>query len=225
MNTEKYVDFLYIRHFEEYEFIFLIQLRGIMYKSQQSNQISIKLNSQKGFSLIEVMVVIAIIGILSAAATVGFTEKIQKDRLIGAMAMTNEFLGETSMRVKKTNIDHSIKVFKDSIVIFEGIDCPANENKKVMTLPDQITFEGVSGVNSTGLPTGISAPTSNAYGSGWDSDCIDFLRNKIGNTVEEGGVLSLKHKNKTDLAGAVLKVDSDVRFRSYLYSNAKWSNK
>ncbi len=180
-----------------------------------------KKSSAKGFTLIEAMVVIAIIGILASLSTMGFIERIRRDRLDGAAAMTAEFLSQASMMVKKMNKDHSVKIYADSLAVFSGLDCVDSNHAETEKLTTGVKF-GPQTLSSTGLPAGFTLPSSGSLNSGWTGDCINFLRTNMGNSVASKGLLSISHLNDSSVGAAVVKTTSENRFQPYLYRGGKW---
>ncbi len=192
--------------------------------TQQMKENTIK---NSGFTLIEVMLVIVIIGILSALSTVGSNTKINRDKMDSAGSLVREMFTFASIETKKTNSSKSVGFSGSDIVLYDSLGCVAGKEINRDILPVGISFgappAGAEFTGMGGLPVGVTMPTATTWN--WGTDCIAFNRDQIGNAVSQKGAVLLIKSTIVDVASLVFKIDSDNRFQHYTYIGGFWRQK
>ena len=175
---------------------------------------------QSGFTMIEMMIVIVIIGILSGLSTVGFYTKVNRGKVEAAGDAVKGMLTLASLETKKSNSPHSIGFDGSTISLYDSLGCASNvvssntfsNNVSFSATPSGADWEG----NAGGLPVGVTLPSGQSTWN-WSTSCINFTRGRIGNAIEsQGGVLITK-TGFLKTASYVFKIDSDNRFQHYQY--------
>lgn len=151
----------------------------------------------KGFTLIEVLVVIAIVGILSTLAISNVGESVARERLRTSATSGASFLERTAQECKKLQSTRSVRFFTDHIEQFGTADCTGASTASM-------SFE--TGVVADGsLATSITSWSTNLYGIG-STSCIVFNTGRYGlNPVGTAGVVVLKHTRYDNLRAAIAK--------------------
>lgn len=200
------------------------------------------MKNQRAFTLLEAMVVIAIIGILSAIAIPSLLNALWQQRHIAAGLAVQSALNQAQSSVKKTRTEASVLVVGNRISVYEGCDsCVTNCTNPTLTpsikgsdtTHPKVTVNALTAAMASPAPavTGISLNNSTAFASdsGWFAKnggvCVNFRWGKIGNTVQAPGWLSLRNTDMSKFATLILKSPSDDRFQVWFYNNGTWLKK
>lgn len=146
------------------------------------------MNKKKGFTLIELMVVIAIIGIVASIAIPNFSDMIQRNRLKGAVkALETDLQWMRTQSIKQScNLQASF-ITGDSSTWSYKIYQPAAELCPSCTAGANCVLKTITGTEFAGVtmaaPSFLSAPTTVAE--------FDFRRGearRVNNSYSNGGV-------------------------------------
>ena len=175
----------------------------------------------KGFTLVEVLVVIVIIGILSSMGMVSFRQSIANSRVRDSAINVAAFLERVSMTARETNDAYCVTTFKNSIKIYayKGTTCSGDA-------VDSLVLEG--GVFFR-KPDGMSSPSSDAVTNLVDTNAYfvprvglsPFRGSDLSNQTNEG--FYLLQYSTSDTWGGVTKNSTKNNFRSHSYNGA-WRN-
>lgn len=142
------------------------------------------MNKNKGFSLIELMVVVAIVGIIASMAVPAFMDMLERNRLKGAVQSLQDDL--QWMRIQSIKQNCNLQASFDTAVwsyqIYQPAGrcgCAAGGANCVLQTTSGARFPGVS----MGTPDFLSAPTTVAE--------FDFRRGearRVNNNFSNGGV-------------------------------------
>lgn len=188
-------------------------------------------NQQRGFTLIEVLLVVVIIGVITGIAIPSFLQVIRKDRIKMAADGISSFIQGASIEVKKTRRTHSILFVSDGATLHQSGDCSG-------AVVGSFTFDekNAAVISNTGNPlgsNGIPAPMSGwglyggaTVGSGWKvggKNCatIPAIPAAFGNTLAPGGVL-IRYLNDDDYGAWVFKTPNDNRLHTYVKEGDLW---
>lgn len=166
-------------------------------------------NKTAGFTLVEVITVVAIIGILSGLAISGMGRKVDFERTRGAAISLAAFMTRVSAEVKKQNADLSVRFSETMVDAFRSADCSG-----------AILFSEVL-ETSVAIPNVASGAPAIAATNSWNHRaCLSFSKLKIGeNSVSANGWVRIDHRRRTNLRGLVLKSAADNRFRPMVSSD------
>lgn len=176
--------------------------------------------AQDGFTLVEVMVVIAIIGILVGIGVVGMRDKLAQEAVKGQVLALRSFLDETSARSRTLDTTLSMKISSDSLNVYQGNACTG------AVLSAYVLDAQVQIVNSatSGRPTELSASTVHWAGS---SVCALYTpSSRIGlNPLVSNGYLVIQAKQVASVQGMVGKAAAYNKPLSYLSldGGSSWS--
>ena len=93
-----------------------------------------------GFTLIEVMLVVIIIGIIASVATVSLLTKIRQDQLKAATDETLVFIQASVLEMRKMNAKRSLSFNARIAQSFVGEDCEPGQELKSVTLSQMVTY-------------------------------------------------------------------------------------
>jgi prepilin-type N-terminal cleavage/methylation domain-containing protein len=93
-----------------------------------------------GFTLIEVMLVVVIIGILASVGTVSLLTKIRQDQLKAATDETLTFIQASVLEMRKMNAKRSLSFNARIAQSFVGEDCEPGQELKSVTLSQMVTY-------------------------------------------------------------------------------------
>jgi len=171
--------------------------------------------TRKGFTLIEVMTVVAIIGILSAAGYAGLQRAIANARIKDAAYNMAAFVETAANKSKQISDTVCVKVVNNSLVSYKLACALVTSNSPVL---DQLE-----------MPTGVNILSSTAdalEGSNWNSYNLgaEFVpRFGLSSAPLEG--YFLVQYLQTDLYGAAVKVKQRNSLVSKIsYDGTSWSD-
>ncbi|MBO7131427.1 MAG: prepilin-type N-terminal cleavage/methylation domain-containing protein [Fibrobacterales bacterium] len=189
-----------------------------------------------GFTLIEVMLVVTIMGILSGIAVPSFVELIRQSHVRGAADGLAAFLQETTVEVKKTRRNTSVLFVPDGAVRYQSANCTGTVTGR-FRFDDDVMSINPSGpdLGSLGLDPRFLVDNGGAlYGSAratvgddWTIEgkqCALFRADRpgtFGNTLGQGGVY-VRYRNDAEYGAWVLKTTDNNRFRAYTKEHGVW---
>ena len=164
----------------------------------------------KGFTLLEVLVVIAIIGILTTIGVSGMQSVIANSTVKGQVLSVSAFFDQVSAhaRAKNTLIGFSMNVVGGAIVFHPDSTCAAaGDTLKLDTRTAIVTAA------PAGLPAQFASVTN--WGSG---TCIRFKpMQRIGmNPLADSGYIHIKSLSVNDAHGLIGKVSSENRALAFV---------
>lgn len=170
--------------------------------------------SEGGFTIIEVMIVVVVMGILSALAVNSFYQQAFRQAVQGEGKQILQFLNYANMHVKKTSDSTSIAIDNTGMRLMKSADCSgdqisSNEWDQGIELVD-------IGSSVTGLPAAIVSNGA-GFGGNWDS-CI-LLTSKVGNSIEEDGAIIIGNSRlpaDEKYLIAIVKTSENIHFRTYV---------
>ena len=174
-----------------------------------------------GFSLVELLVVIAVMGILSSVAWLSFSSSMERSKIRDATLQTNSFFKSVVSGMKlnsDVNLRHSLKITANSLAVFDTSGCAGNIKDSLM-LEESVEYR----INSLN-----SAPGTNFGGTSWmsGSACVEFTPAVGKNTIATNGFLIIGSSN-SDFKDEELiyKVSTSNRFqKARNYGNAGWES-
>lgn len=172
-------------------------------------------HSQAGFTIIEVMIVVVVMGILSAFAVNSFYQQAFRQAVKGEGKQIQQFLNSANMYVKKIQSPASIQVNSTGMNLFDSAGCVGNQVRsnewdKGIELTPLANFE------LTGLPSLIVGKNAAGLAGAWTS-CIE-LTPQVGNTLTDNGAIIIGNSRlPSDEAYliAVVKTTNNIRFLRY----------
>lgn len=160
-------------------------------------------HSKRGFTLLEVLVVIAILGILGGLGVVSMREKVALEAVKGDVVILRTFLDEVSTRARAKDTSFSVKVAGDSLLYFLGVACTGTV-QGMLELNSKVTV-------NTGATTDLPAPfTGTPLNWAASNSCIQFTpRSRVGlNPLATEGYIVVKSKSRDLIRGLVGKVSA-----------------
>ena len=174
-----------------------------------------------GFSLVELLVVIAVMGILSSVAWLSFSSSMERGKIRDATLQTNSFFKSVVSMMKlnsDVNLKYSLKINTSSLALYDTTGCAGNI-KDSLNLEDDVVYR----VNSLN-----SAPGTSFGGTSWmsGSACVEFAQAVGKNTISTNGFLIIG-SSKSDFSDEelVYKVSASNRFKKARnYGNGGWES-
>lgn len=158
-------------------------------------------HSRAGFTLIEVLVVVAIIGILSAAGVSSLNDAIANSRLKDAIINTRAFTEVMSSEAKRLNDSLCIKFEAKKMTAYHyGAGACGGTAIDSRSLEGQISFLGTAPGNAAAQESFVGTP------SVWSASGSYFIlapQQGVSSVVSEG-IIGLRYGNSSRY-GAILK--------------------
>ncbi len=181
------------------------------------------MRKESGITMAEIMIVIAIIGILSAIAVPGFIKWIPRYRLKGAVSELYSNMQAVKMDAIKSRTNWAI-VFKASVNPGKYFICSASGDGDWTTLGDNTIAKTV---NMSDYGSGVDFGHGNAnkpIGAGWGDHITYNSPNNVAvfNAAGNGntGYVYLDNKNNDDTFAVGTLTSGVVRLRKYY--GGKW---
>mgnify|MGYP002621650621 CR=1 FL=1 len=160
--------------------------------------------TKKGFTLVEVLTVVAIIGILSAAGYASLRQAIINSRVKDAAYNMAAFSETVANKVKQISDTVCVKVYENRLVAYRSTCALASETSVVL---DQLE-----------MPTGVNivkSTVNNLQGSNWNSsDAGAQFEPRFGLSGAPYEGYFLARYLETDVYGAAVKVKNRNSFVS-----------
>lgn len=172
-------------------------------------------HSQSGFTIIEVMIVVVVMGILSAFAVNSFYQQAFRQAVQGEGKQIQQFLNSANMYVKKIQSPASIQVNSTGMNLLDSAGCVGNVVRS-NDWDKGIELTPVASFNLTGLPSLIVGKNSAGLAGAW-TNCIE-LTPQVGNTLTDNGAIIIGNSRlPSDEAYlmAVVKTTNNIRFVRY----------
>lgn len=168
--------------------------------------------SQKGFTLVELLVTIAIIGILSSLAIVSFGNTAKQEKVRASGEVLKEFLRNTQLLSHKEGKKLGLKFSSSSLVLYADSLCVGTE------ILDEEVLDNNTQIAGTPTPPSVTGVTfsTNTAGNGWAGDwatgsyvssanCLKIDPSSEGSVFPDGGSLGVIYKGATGAGpGAVV---------------------
>ncbi len=137
---------------------------------------------QQGFTLIEVLIVVVILGIIASWATVNVIEKMRRDKAKAAGWEVYSFVSDISSEVKVQKRQLSIKVGGDSLVAYQSINCTGTVEKKTNLKQFSMVYVAKTGDWSTclALTNAVGFPIPNGF---WQFRPISATSDELESTI------------------------------------------
>jgi prepilin-type N-terminal cleavage/methylation domain-containing protein len=158
--------------------------------------------SRRGFTLIEVLAVIAIMGILAGMAVMSMRNKVAMEGVKGDILTIRAFLDEVSARSRAKAISYSVDVSGDELRFYPNATCDVGTTIGELTVSDKNT---IVVDDATAVPTVFVSAYSNWAATG---SCMIFSpATHIGlNPLETDGYIVIQSKRNSNFRGLVGKV-------------------
>lgn len=188
-------------------------------------------NSKIGFTLIEVLVVVTIMGILSTMGVVSFRQAIANNRIRDAAINSAAFMERVSMQARQMNDTLCVVAENGGTLLSARVAVTASGNVSCTGDPlETMNLEGGVFLRSNG----IDSPKSSASTSLVGNDVAAYFVPRIGLNSFRGkgvgdedetfeGYWLLQYRG-SDTWGGVSKVTTDNRFRAHMSHGAGWSD-
>ncbi|MDB9744310.1 type II secretion system GspH family protein [Fibrobacterales bacterium] len=148
--------------------------------------------SQKGFSLVELLVTIAIIGILSSLAIVSFADSARQEKVRASGEVIKEFLRNTQLMSHKEGKKLGLQFTSDSLVLYADSACAGTEilDRSVLTNNTKIA----ANASASAIAEITTPPTSAGWAGSWaghTSECLKIDPGSEGSVFLDDGSLSI----------------------------------
>jgi prepilin-type N-terminal cleavage/methylation domain-containing protein len=141
-----------------------------------------------GFTLIEVMLVVAIIGILASVTTVSLLTKIRHDQLKAATDETLTFIQASVLEMRKMNAKRSLSFNARIAQSFIGEDCEPGQDLKSITLSQMVSY-------GTHWNNANQSVFFGAEGNQADANCINLDPDQLLNPFPSELRIHLRHNS------------------------------
>lgn len=172
--------------------------------------------NKQGFTLVEVLVVVAIIGILSGVGFANLQGAVANARIKDATFNTKAYLGTVAQEAKRLNTTLCVKVTSATqLKAYKG-DC--EKSAKFEDLDLNLTIESPNKFIASACPSGVSSNWSVSSSKG------ATFAPKIGlSAVPQSGCVKIQY-GSSDLYGSVVKQSSKNYFESVIsHDDQTWS--
>lgn len=174
---------------------------------------------QMGFTLLEVMVVVVIIGILSAITVHFFGEKIVQDRLSGSAKETKAFIQQKAKSFRVSSSAMSIGVVSGDNLVkqFASSDCSGSVESS-LELSNQVSFIATSSA-TTECKSGNTWTSQNGHWCLVMDDSTPLFPTGV-------GCFALQHTGNSNLSVGLAKPSTHNYIRTWIKngSSFRWVN-
>jgi len=167
--------------------------------------------NMKGFTLIEVLLVVVIIGILSAISLSVVGDKIVHDRLKGTAKQVKIFIDQAVQKVRMSQSEWSIGLATNAseIKLFESADCSGSATQTT-SIDANISIKTTS--NHTTCSSGNTWTSQNGF------YCLTFDEDAATYPVNVG-CFELQYEGNTEVSSGVVKQGSKNFVQSFFQNN------
>lgn len=171
---------------------------------------------QKGFTLAELLVTIAIIGILSSLAILSFGNSARQEKVRASGEIIKEFLRNTQLLSHKEGKQLGLKFSSNGLTLYADSLCAGSVTLDEVELDNNTQI----GLNlSITTIADITAPPKTAGWSGnWSDtsqfvvdDCLKIDPSSEGSVFPDGGSLGVTYTGSTSGVGAIIYKKADDR--------------
>ena len=177
-------------------------------------------NRQSGVTLVEVLAVVAIIGILSALGTVSFFALVEKENVRSAGATVHGALNRMVADSRKFNDTLSVAVSVDAIAGFKGSNCEEASQYFSVKLDDRTEIVSID--SDQAAPSGANAFRP---GSSWGYSCLTLAPQLGLNPFTTPGYVVVGQKNSNRYRMMIYKGEQENRILTLLSNDggSTWS--